>query len=165
MNALSGVILSAGSIVLTAALSTACADPAPPTGTGNKVLVDVDADNSPPPPPPPDDAGYDSPFADPDGFGYGTPDGYAPNDVCKKCNCDPTISFCFGGGTGLTTFGGSCAINVSGTLSVGCNALPSACKASPSCTCLIDQVAKTEHCYLVCGESGDVGYAVYCPVP
>jgi hypothetical protein len=143
-------------------IASACSDTSKSIGSGNKVIVDGTYDGSVPREG--DDGGYaDGEFA-PSDASYTKPDGYAALAICQQCAC-PAGSYCFGGGTGKETFAGSCAVNTTATLQVGCNTLPTACQATPSCECIMDAIKAQVPCYMVCSEAPDIGRAVYCPVP
>jgi hypothetical protein len=108
----------------------------------------------------PADASTDSPYGPLDEAGYGTAYAYSPLQVCKQCGCDAG-TYCFGGGTGFTTFSGTCASG--GAFGIGCQPLPAACGASPSCDCLFDNLKGKVPCYLVCTGTSDL--TAYCPTP
>jgi hypothetical protein len=121
------------------------------TGKGDTLIKDVPPTTQP-----------DQMFAQPDGGGYGSPDAYAysPLTVCKNCACEAG-TYCFGGGTGHTTFSGSCTN--AGSLDVGCQPLPSSCASTPTCACVLSALttSKALSCYAVCSK----GPTVYCPSP
>jgi hypothetical protein len=127
-----------------------------PLGSGDKVIVDVDATMQPQPPA--GGGGADSPFARVDSGYPGAPDGYNPVGVCKTCAC-PKTDYCFGGGTGFTTFSGSCTPSGFG---IGCQPLPAACGADASCDCLLQATAADVPCYPVCVQ---ITLTLYCPNP
>jgi hypothetical protein len=147
---------------------TACGESSPPGGTlapGDHLHVDVEASDLPAQP----DAGQpaDSPFLSVDGpyhFGPGADAyAYAPLGVCSKCACEAG-TYCFGGGTGHTTFSGTCNhTGSSGGLDVGCEPLPAACASKPDCNCLIQTVGASITCYSEC--TGTKSLTLYCPVP
>jgi hypothetical protein len=154
------------------ALGTACAlcvalwapacneDPSKPLGSGNVVIVDVDATDQPPTPPA-DDGPDDSPFAPVDSP-YGTiADGFAPYAVCATCACSSS-TYCFAGGRGYDAFSGTCASAPAsgGHPAIGCMPIPSACANEPSCPCILGALSPVLPCYSVCSEQGLV---VYCP--
>lgn len=151
-----------GSVALGACVSTAAAcnsdDSTPTQGSGND-FYPTDATNQPTAQN--GDAGADSPFAPVEGSIYYKPDGYDPVGTCTKCAC-PAGDYCFGGGTGNTTFGGNCMPTGFG---IGCQAIPAACasaKAGGLCDCLLQNVATTIGCYGVCALNT---LTVYCPNP
>ena len=125
------------------------------TGSGDNVVVDNDATTQPGPS---TDAGADSPFARVEGSVYGTPDGYAPSNVCKSCAC-PKTDYCFGGGTGYTSFSGDCKPS---TFGIGCQPIPAACGDDASCECLLQATAANFSCVAVCEDNT---HTVYCPHP
>jgi hypothetical protein len=164
----------------------ACGDSAKPLGSGDKFYNDTAGEDvySPPLPPPPSDGGEGG-----DAYVYDSGDGntYAPAlDTCSACSCDPSKNYCMSGGVLKADRpfpGGSgggfgepdgaaeagpppppCKILDAGSLGNGCIPLPSACKANPTCTCLLDALQPYYKCYLVCTPTP--GYLeVYCPGP
>jgi hypothetical protein len=142
-------------------LAWACSGGSPTkAGTHDTLIVDVDATNLPPQPMP--DAGAaDAPYGTlVDGGG---PYGYSPVGICTKCACEAG-TYCFGGGTGYTTFSGSCT-GATG-LAVGCQPLPAACPSTTTCAsagCLFAALKPQVSCYPVCEQ--DKGPIVYCPNP
>jgi hypothetical protein len=148
-------------VVCGAAVSTTAActndDTTPQQGSGNDV-VGIDATTQAAQS---DDGGPDSPFARVDGGYPGKPDGYDPIGICAKCAC-PATDYCFGGGTGYTTFGGSCKPTAFG---IGCQPIPDACASvgdASVCDCLLQATASKVGCYGVCV---DTTQTVYCPNP
>jgi hypothetical protein len=136
-----------------------------PTGKDDTLIVDVDATNIPGQTQP--DAGdTDSPF----GTYYGdAPSGaydYSPTSVCSKCACEAG-TYCFGGGTGFTTFSGTCS--GSSGLAVGCQPLPAACVTAAAsgkteeCACLFSALKAQVPCTPECTQGKSV--MVYCPSP
>ena len=141
-----------------ASVAAACGNPSPPPiGQGDKVFVDVDATNQglQPGQPVGDGGGFDAPVSE--GGYYGAPDGYAPYATCQSCAC-PATGYCFGGGTGYTSFSGDCNPAAFG---IGCQALPPECPDA-SCECLIGVVGKQLPCYPVCVQNTRT---LYCPSP
>jgi len=132
-----------------------------PLGSGDTVIHDVEASTQPPQPDG-EDASADSPFARVDSPYGPVPDGYAPFQWCSQCTC-PSTSYCFGGGTGHTTFSGVCGKGGGTGLEIGCEPLPAACANEPDCACLIRAVASQMPCYPVCTDTN--GFTVYCPNP
>jgi hypothetical protein len=108
----------------------------------------------------PSDAGSGSVYGAVDEAGYA---GYAysPLEVCKHCGCEAG-TYCFGGGTGYSTFSGTCTAPGS-ALGIGCQALPAACGGDAGCDCLFAALKTQVPCYLVCAGVGDL--TVYCPSP
>jgi hypothetical protein len=152
---------SAGlAVVSLFSLAWACSDGGTPkAGKGDTLIVDVDATNQPPPPMP--DAGDDSPYGtyEDGGGAYG----YSPLSVCKKCACEAG-TYCFGGGTGHTTFSGTCS-GASG-LAVGCQPMPAGCASTTTCAsadCIFMALKPELSCYPECvqGEAP----IVYCMNP
>jgi hypothetical protein len=149
------------------AVSAACGDDSSkPTGSGDTVVVDVDATTQPPQN---GDASYYSDVFGPSDSPYAPPDGYAPYTVCSKCACGSS-AYCFGGGTGYTSQGAACgadaALPADGGVQVGCNPIPPECaSAGPKeiCPCLIKAVGPITPCYAVCTDTP--GLIVYCPNP
>jgi hypothetical protein len=133
----------------------ACDDTNPPsTGAGNKVTTNFpDAEPSQDQREGTGDGGQGSAYGE-GGSNYS----YSPQAVCAQCACGPG-TYCFGGGTGFTTFSGTCTPTGS-TLSVGCQPLPAGCS---SCGCIFDALKGHVPCYLVCGGTGPL--TVYCPSP
>jgi hypothetical protein len=109
-----------------------------------------------------DDAAIDDVFARVDS-GYGTaPDGYVPFDWCSRCACEAG-TYCFGGGTGFTTFSGTCAEGpAAGGLAIGCMPVPADCAGDAGCDCLIEAVQAALTCAPVCSITKKI---VYCPNP
>jgi hypothetical protein len=167
-------------VVAGVAAAIACSDAAKPLGTGDKFVNNTLGEDAyvPPQPSPPDT----------DGSSYeGGQDGYAPAlNTCSSCSCDPAKNYCFSGGilrTAVLPFPGSsggfgepdgsaeagppaapCKILDAGTLGNGCIPLPAACKATPTCDCLLTALQSYYACYLVCTPTP--GYLeVYCPNP
>jgi hypothetical protein len=148
------------------ALAGACSTSTAPLGKGNDFISDIDAADATEP-----QQGDDGPYDD-GGFarvesGYpATPDGYAPYDWCTQCGC-PDGTYCFGGGTGVETFNGSCHADA-GTpdgaagLSVGCYPLPTGCGEEPTCDCIIAEISQYVGCYPNCSDTTNI---VYCPHP
>ena len=92
---------------------------------------------------------------------YGKPDGYNPIGNCSQCAC-PAGDYCFGGGTGYTTFSGNCMPTAFG---IGCQPIPAACASAGDasmCDCLLQATAGKVGCYGVCVDST---LTVYCPNP
>jgi hypothetical protein len=105
------------------------------------------------------DASTDSPYGVDDG-GYAQGYAVSPLTVCKQCACEAG-TYCFGGGTGYTTFSGTCTSGP--PLGIGCQPLPAACATKPDCACLFDSLKGQVPCYLVC--SGVDNLLAYCPSP
>lgn len=152
----------AGAALAVAVVAGACGDKVQPAGS--TLITDA-----PPPAPsaPPDDA-------QPPVFDAGTIDDapydvYAKSDAdlgaCSSCICSTSTSYCFGGGTlrAAMDSGGPVPCTVaSGTApQVGCNNLPAACAAKPSCECVIAALQPLVACYLNC-QAGS-SWLVYCP--
>jgi len=130
--------------------------PAPTTAT----------DSQPPPVAPPtyaSDAGSATPYGVvyDDGGGYSRGYAYSPLEVCKQCACEAG-TYCFGGGTGYTTFSGACTGGGS-AFGIGCQPLPAACATQPNCDCLVGALKLPAACYLVCTDVSNL--TVYCPSP
>ncbi len=161
--------------VLAASAVGACSDRVQPTGS--RLVVDA----PPPVPPAPRDD------AQPPSYDAGAPDGdaslYARGDAanlsaCKGCVCAKDVSFCFAGATlafprvGAGADAGDagdpgpqiCATASAPPAVVGCNTLPAACAAKPSCACIIDTLQPAYRCYLNCADDG-TEWLVYCPNP
>jgi hypothetical protein len=155
-------------------LAAACATlSSAPLGSGDRVIVDVDATTLPPQPtqnvPP------DSPFAPVDGSrGYGPEyDAYALLTVCSS-NLVPDAS-AEGAGPPAPSRGSdaealrdgeavSDAPSYAGaaSASAGCEPLPAACANEPDCECLLRVLAAKIPCpYPHC--SVDNGFKMYCP--
>lgn len=98
-----------------------------------------------------------------------TYDNYAPAlDTCRSCSCPSSSAFCFAGGIHAITppdaAPAACVIVDAGAVEPGCNTLPPACAAKPTCECVIAAIQPSFTCYLVC--TPDPGYLlVYCPNP
>jgi hypothetical protein len=155
--------LALGSGVL--AVAGACSEQTAPSGKGDTVIVDVDStapqgDNGGG-----DDGAVDEVFASVDSGYAPPPDGYAPFDWCSQCGC-PSGTFCFGGGSGYTSFNGDCHADAgalgAAPLAIGCYPFPPACANEPSCECLIMAISQDMPCYPVCSITTNI---VYCPHP
>lgn len=160
---MASALLVAGAI---SAVAAACSQGAgTPAGSGDRVIVDVDATNQPQQPQGGSDA---SPSSDAYGDSRYTPppDGYAPYNVCSQCAC-PSGSYCFGGGTGYTSSSAVCgeaaAPPPDGGLQVGCVSIPAQCaNANPICPCLLKALSNLP-CYTVCTDTPSL--IAYCPNP
>jgi hypothetical protein len=150
-----GAALLGGALVSAAAACNSDDSSGVPAGKGDNLTVDNDATTQPGAP---TDAGADSPFARVEGSVYDKPDGYDPYGICQKCAC-PATDYCFGGGTGYTTFSGSCTPSGFG---IGCNPLPAGCSGDSDCDCLLMATASKFPCYAVCVQNSRT---VYCPNP
>jgi hypothetical protein len=139
----------------TTGLAFACSTQ-PPADGGDRLIVDI-----PTPPPRPAQPEVDGGAS---AGAYDKPDSSAARAICEMCAC-PTDTFCVGAITNAT-FGGVCALDGS-ALGVGCNAVPPACAATPTCPCILGTLGKIG-CYPVCSPtSSDAGdsFFVYCPSP
>ena len=149
------------------ALAGACSNSTAPLGKGDDFTSDVDAGDESQPPPQGDDGPYDDGFFSRADSAYAPPpDGYAPFDWCTQCGC-PAGTYCFGGGSGYTSFNGDChadagPLTSAASLAVGCYPFPSACANEPSCECLIMAASQYMPCYPVCSITTNI---VYCPNP
>jgi len=146
-------------------IAGACSDSQRLLGKGDDIVSDVDSSDSPAPQQGDDGSFDDGFFAPVDGY-RPPPDGYAPFSWCAQCGC-PTGTYCFGGGSGHSTFGGNChaeggALTSSADLAIGCYPFPSACANEPSCECLIVAVSPYMPCVPICSITTNV---VYCPNP
>jgi len=147
------------------AVAGACSNSQKPLGNGDDIISDVDSSDSPAPQQG-DDASYDDGFFAPVDSGYPPPpDGYAPFSWCTQCAC-PSGTYCFGGGSGHSTFSGDChvqggALTSSADLAIGCYSYPSACANEPTCECLISAFSAYMPCVPICSDSN----TVYCPNP
>jgi hypothetical protein len=160
------------------ALIYACTnDTSYPQSPGNTIVNDT-KDAQPAPsqtaPPPPDSSIPDGGNYDYDSASYSVPDGYDPIGVCNTCACSSTAKtpvYCFGGGTGQTTFDGLCALDGASPTAptVGCVPIPAQCKANPTCPCILQAIDTTGAypCYLQCVSQGGTksSLAVYCSNP
>jgi hypothetical protein len=144
-------------------IAWACSSSSAPIGRGDTLIVDVDATIIPSQPAP--DAGAaDSPF----GTYYDDAPGaysYSPLAVCSKCACEAG-TYCFGGGTGYTSFSGACS--GSSGLAVGCQPLPPACATTATdqtaeCACIFSALKPDLSCTPECTQGKPL--TVYCPVP
>lgn len=149
-------------------VAIACTETQKPLGSGDDVISDLDGSSQGPPPEAGgDDASDDNSVFAPVDSGYpAAPDGYAPLSVCGQCGC-PSGTFCFGGGTGYTTFDGDCHADAGpmsqSNASIGCFPIPAACADSDAaCDCLIQTVSPFMTCYPDCVNNTNV---VYCPHP
>jgi hypothetical protein len=167
-------------VVAAIGAAIACSDSAKPLGSGDKVINDTMGQDAsqPQPPPPPADAGDVMTY-------YDSSDGYAPAlSTCGGCSCDPSKNYCMSGGVlkaiqpfpNSAGFGESdgaaeagpppapCKVLDAGALGNGCIPLPTACKTTPTCDCLLAALQPYYKCYLVCTPTP--GYLeVYCPGP
>lgn len=160
---IASALLVAGAL---SAVAAACSDDAGArAGSGDRVIVDVDATHPPAQPQggsdasPASDAHGDSRYAPP-------PDGYSPYNVCSQCSC-PSGSYCFGGGAGYTSSQAACgeaaAPPADGGLQVGCVPIPPQCaNANPICPCLLEALSNLP-CYTVCTDTPRL--IAYCPNP
>ena len=146
--------LLCGALAWAAAACTGDDTSSMPTGSGDNVHVDVDANDTVEMRA---DVGADSPFARVDGS-YDIPDGYSPYRNCQSCKC-PATDYCFGGGTGYTSFSGNCMPDA---FAIGCQPLPPACAGDASCDCLLPATAGQVPCYAVCVQNTRT---LYCPNP
>jgi hypothetical protein len=152
------------------AAAAACGDDSSaPAGSGDSVVVDVDATTQPPQSRGDGGAYYPDVFAPGDGPYSPPPDGYAPYQACAKCACGAS-TFCFGGGTGYTgesaVCGADAALPADGGLQLGCDSIPAECaKAGPTeiCSCLLKTLSPLLPCYSVCTDTPQL--IVYCPNP
>jgi hypothetical protein len=148
------------------ALAGACSTSTAPLGKGNDFTSDVDADDDSQVVVG-DDGAYDDGFFSRVDSGYSLPpDGYVPFDWCTQCGC-PSGTYCFGGGSGYTTFNGDCHADAGeplegGGLAIGCYPFPSVCANEPSCECIIAAASQYMPCYPVCSITTNI---VYCPNP
>lgn len=136
-----------------------------PLGSGDDLVVDVDATVAPSVPQYVASGAADSPFGALDGpYGVNASDAYAPIAACTRCAC-PSGSYCMAGGSGQTAISCGNAEGGSGgdVPGVGCEPLPAACTNEPDCVCLLKSVASMLSCVPVCVEVS--GFAVYCPTP
>jgi hypothetical protein len=148
------------------AVAAACSTSTAPLGKGDDFISDVDADATTQPTQG-DDGPYDDGLFSRAESGYpAPPDGYAPYDWCTQCGC-PAGTYCFGGGTGYTSFSGDChaeagVLDGSAELSVGCYPLPTTCGDEPECDCIIAEVSKYVTCIPDCTDTTNI---VSCPNP
>jgi len=147
------------------ALAGACSTSTAPLGQGDDFISDIDAADATQPQQGDDGPYDDGYFARAEGY-PDPPDGYAPYDWCTQCAC-PAGTYCFGGGTGVDTFDGTChadagPLTSAAELSVGCYPLPPGCGDEPECDCIIAEVSKYVACYPNCTDKTDI---VYCPHP
>jgi hypothetical protein len=144
--------------------TAACDDDSRPLVKGVDEVIDATSAAAPLPAPEyPDASSDDAAFGVyDDGAAYNSKVyAYSPLAACQQCGCEAG-TFCFGGGTGHTTFSGTCAAP-GGALDIGCQALPPSCAAQPTCDCVFDALRSQVPCYLVC--SGTTDLTVYCPSP
>ena len=141
------------------ASAAACSDDSnAPTGKGDTVTY---TDATMQPQQSMTDASEDYSFFAMVDSGYpGAPDGYSPYALCQKCGC-PKTEYCFGGGTGYTSFNGICD-GGGDAFALGCQPIPAACVADASCECLIESVSNNVPCFPVCVQNS---LTVYCPNP
>ena len=164
------LVASALGAVVAVGTIGACGDDIQPTGS--RLIVDA----PPPTPPPPGDD------AQPPVYEASIPDGaddalYTRVDAnlgaCDSCICAKDTSFCFGGATLRAPMGGAgtdagdagpsvCPTASGATATIGCNTVPAACAAKPTCACIIDTLQPLYRCYLNCADDGSK-FIVYCP--
>jgi len=115
------------------------------------------------------DAGYvDGSYTDANLASVGYADVGSPATACASCTCSQTTSFCIENGLTTTVSGaaagGQCPMAPAGKLQIGCNPIPAACAANPTCGCLLDSVQPPVSCYPECTST--LGYFdVFCNVP
>lgn len=150
------------------AVAVACTESQAPLGNGDDVISDVDGSEGQAPEQGDATEDYDAAVFAPVESGYPPPpDGYAPYDWCTQCGC-PKGTFCFGGGTGYTSFDGNCHADggalADAGLSIGCFPIPPACDdVDAACACLIQTVSHyVNGCYPDCTSTGNI---VSCPNP
>jgi hypothetical protein len=146
----------------TFAVAGACSQSTAPLGAGDDYINDTDGEDQTTPQQG-DDGGVDDVFARVDSGYAPPPDGYAPYSWCSQCAC-PADTYCFGGGTNITSFSGTCsdAGATPGPLAIGCQPIPSACANEPSCECILAAVQADLSCAPVCSITNMI---VYCPNP
>jgi hypothetical protein len=175
------VALRAGLVALVAAgVATApfaCNDSAGPTQTPPDLLIDNTMQDAVAmytqdvvAPQGAGDGGYDGTY--PEGSvdapyaATGYADVQSPMTACSSCMCSEKAGYCLENGTSATftskVIGGYCSL--SPTLAVGCNVLPAACAAKPTCACILDNVQPPLQCYPECTESGGY-FDVFCNIP
>jgi hypothetical protein len=76
--------------------------------------------------------------------------------ACGSAACDPSAQYCFQSAAGVTGATGAAPV-------VGCNALPTACAASPSCTCVTANVDLSGCASHTCADGS--GLVVTCDNP
>ncbi len=94
----------------------------------------------------------------------------SPQVACSTCTCDPRIAFCLENGTSLKVTAppvdAACGYAPTNQLQVGCNILPPACAANPTCQCILDSVQPPLPCYPECTDPKALGYFdVFCSHP
>ncbi len=108
-------------------------------------------------------------FDGPPGASTGYSDVQSPQAACASCTCNKKIGYCLENGSSATVTAapyanGACAVAPASMPSVGCNPLPAACTANPSCGCILDNVQLPSGCYAQCSNSAGY-YDLYCPTP
>ena len=98
----------------------------------------------------------------------GYADVQSPGSACSSCSCDKRVGYCLENGTSLTSTAapikGFCGLAKTTAPAVGCNALPAACAANPTCACILDAVQPPLPCYPECTTGGGF-FDVFCPTP
>jgi hypothetical protein len=175
------LIVAAAAPLVPLALLVACNDgPPPPSGPGNVLIDDtmedavaktyLKADGSvyaPQGTPDAGDGGYEASLDAAYGS-TGYQDVSSPMTACSSCKCDMRVGYCLENGSSTaftsTVVAGYCSLADTTTPAVGCNPLPAACKANPTCACVLDAVQPPLPCYPEC--TSDNGYIdVFCHTP
>jgi len=99
-------------------------------------------------------------------------DAPTPSGACASCTCSESTGYCLengASGTASAGSGGACGVASAGALAVGCNALPAACAATPTCACVLSSMSPSLACVPDCvmqsPEGGTPYIDVYCPAP
>jgi len=160
----------------------ACTDgPPAPSGPGNVVVDDsmqdavatVTEDAYISPPQGVADAGDGSATGTYDmmpeaGGSTGYADVQSPMAACSSCKCDKRVGYCLENGTSLTSTAapiqGFCGLSKTAAPAIGCNALPAACAAAPTCECILDSVQPPLGCYPECSSAAGF-FDVFCAHP
>ncbi len=142
-------------VTIVASLAGGCDDVYP----GSTPIPRVDGSAAATPGPDlPSDAGTDAP-----GDAAQTTD--ANLMACEGCICSADTNFCFGGARGRDPkTPPQCDVGDGSTPKAGCNRIPPACAAKPTCACIINDLQPGYGCYLVCRDTA-AGFLVYCPTP
>ncbi|HXX68624.1 MAG TPA: hypothetical protein VEK07_15660 [Polyangiaceae bacterium] len=153
--------LPMGALVLALATSGCSFGPGKPLGSGDDLVVDVDA-TAGAPVPVYDAAATDGPFGAVDGpYGTLAADAYDPVAACDQCAC-PAGAYCSGTGGAPSASSVPCGNADAGTtLGIACEPLPGGCANEPDCVCLVQAIAPGLACVPVC--AGTMGLALYCP--
>lgn len=155
-------LLRVSALALSVAMFGCDFGPAKPLGSGDDLVVDVDASVGPSIPQYDAAAVPDSPFGALDGqYGVLASDAYDPVAACDECAC-PSGTYCLGTGGAASTSSVPCGNTDGGPpVGVACEPLPGGCTNEPDCVCLLTAAASELSCVPVC--AGTMTFTLYCP--